>query len=80
MKDKIISLIILLGIDCNEILLDIRLRDDLIFNSIEWRRSINQLILHKFIDDDDYEYNFDELPNIMKNMVYIELLKIYESS
>lgn len=80
MKDKIISLIILLGIDCNEIVLDLKLSKDLIFNSIEWRRSINQLILHKFIDDDDYEYNFDELPNIMKNMVYIELLKIYESS
>lgn len=80
MKDKIISLIILLGIDCNEILLDIRLRDDLIFNSIEWQKKSNQIILHKFINDNDYEFNFDELPNSMKNMIYIELLKVYESS
>jgi hypothetical protein len=34
--------------------------------TIEWRRKGNQIILHKFIENLDYEYNYDELPKGLK--------------
>jgi hypothetical protein len=79
-KKKIISLIVLFTIDCDELILDIKLKEDLTFNSIQWIKKSNQIILHKFINEYDYEYNFDELPNKMKKKIFNELLRIYESS
>ena len=65
-KKRVIPLIVLLTINCDELIFDIKLKEDLTFNSIEWLRETNQIILHKFIDEYDYEYNFDELPKKMK--------------
>jgi hypothetical protein len=74
-KDKLISLIVILGIDEKEIFLDIDL-EEITFESIEWCKKSNQVILHKFVDDNDYEYNFDELPKKMKYEIYNILLKL----
>jgi hypothetical protein len=76
----VIPLIVLLTINCNELIFDIKLKEDLTFNSIEWLRESNQIILHKFIDEYDYEYNFDELPNKMKKRIFTQLMRIYEST
>jgi hypothetical protein len=79
-KKRVIPLIVLLTINCNELIFDIKLKEDLTFNSIEWLRESNQIILHKFIDEYDYEYNFDELPNKMKKRIFTQLMRIYEST
>ena len=68
-KSEIISIIVQLGIDETELIFDIKLKK-IIFNSIEWVKKSNQVILHKFIDDNDYEYNFDELPKEIKNEIH----------
>ena len=73
-KSNLVSLIKYLGITIDEVVIDIIL-DDVIFNSIEWRRKSNQIILHKFVDDLDYEFNYDELPKKLKDQIYLFLLR-----
>lgn len=73
-KKKLVPLIKYLGITIDEVVVDIIL-DDVIFNSIEWRRKGNQVILHKFIEDMDYEFNYDELPKKLKSQIYLFLLR-----
>jgi hypothetical protein len=73
-KNKLISIIKYLGITLDEVVVDIIL-DEVIFDSIEWRRKGNQIILHKFIGELDYEFNYDELPNRLKNGIYLFLLR-----
>lgn len=73
-KKKLVSLIKYLGITFDEVVVEIVL-DEVIFDSIEWRRKGNQIILHKFIDDLDYEFNYDELPKKLKNQIYLFLLR-----
>ena len=73
-KKNLVSLIKYLGITIDEVVVDIIL-DDVIFNSIEWRRKGNQVILHKFIEDMDYEFNYDELPKKLKSQIYLFLLR-----
>lgn len=75
MKKKMISVIKILGIVSDEVVIDMPIYDT-VFNSIEWRRKGNQIILHKFIEDLDYEFNFDELPDDIKEELYLFLLKI----
>lgn len=71
MKKKLISIVKLLGITFDEVILDISL-EDISFDSIEWRREENKIILHKFVDDEfDYEFNYDDLPNKIKKDVYL---------
>jgi len=73
-KSNLVSLIKYLGITIDEVVIDIIL-DDVIFNSIEWRKKSNQVILHKFVDDLDYEFNYDELPKKLKDQIYLFLLR-----
>jgi len=73
-KKNLVSLIKYLGITLDEVVVDIIL-DDVIFDSIEWRRKSNQIILHKFADELDYEFNYDELPNRLKKEIYLFLLR-----
>lgn len=72
-KKKIVSLVKYLGITLDEVVVKIIL-DEAIFDSIEWRRKGNQIILHKFIEDLDYEFNYDELPKKLKKEIYLFLL------
>lgn len=73
-KEKLISLVKYLGITFDEVLVDITI-EDVIFNSIEWRREDNQIILHKFINDLDYEFNYDEMSKGLKKKIYLFLLR-----
>lgn len=73
-KKNLISLVKYLGITFDEVVVDIML-DEVIFDSIEWRRKSNQIILHKFINELDYEFNYDELPNKLKKEIYLFLLR-----
>jgi hypothetical protein len=67
-KKKLVSVVKYLGITFDEVMVDIIL-DEVVFDSIEWRRKSNQIILHKFIDELDYEFNYDELPNKLKKEI-----------
>ena len=73
-KKNLVSLIKYLGITIDEVVVDI-IVDEVVFNSIEWRRKGNQVILHKFIEDMDYEFNYDELPKKLKSQIYLFLLR-----
>ena len=74
LNGKLVSLIKYLGITFDEVVVDI-IVDEVVFNSIEWRKKGNQVILHKFIDKFDYEFNYDELPNRLKKEIYLFLLR-----
>jgi|688.fasta_scaffold168725_4 hypothetical protein len=73
-KKNLVSLIKYLGITFDEVVVEIVI-DEVIFDSIEWRRKGNQVILHKFIEDLNYEFNYDELPNKLKKEIYLFLLR-----
>jgi len=77
-KKKLISIVKYLGITFDEVVVDIIL-DEVSFNSIEWRRNGNQIILHKFIDEFDYEFNYDEMPKKIKKEIYLFLLREFLS-
>jgi hypothetical protein len=72
-KKRLISIIKYLGITFDEVVIDI-IVEGMNFNSIEWRRDTNQIILHKFIEELDYEIDFDELPSKIKKQIYLFLL------
>lgn len=72
-RKRLISIIKYLGITFDEVVIDI-IVEGMNFNSIEWRRDTNQIILHKFIEELDYEIDFDELPSKIKKQVYLFLL------
>lgn len=74
MKSKLIPLIKIMAIDLDEAVLDITI-DNMVFNSIEWRRKGNQVILHKFSGTVDYEFNYDEFPRKLKKDIYLLLLR-----
>ena len=76
MKKKVKDLIRILGIGLNELVIDINL-DEVTFNSIEWDEENNKIILHKFEDDLDYEFDFEELTDDQQMMVYKILSVIY---
>jgi len=76
MKKKVKDLIKILGIGLNELVIDINL-DEVTFNSIEWDEENNKIILHKFEDDLDYEFDFEELTDDQQMMVYKILSVIY---
>jgi len=74
-RKKFIALIKLLAIVSNEIVLDFFI-DDFSFNSIEWVKEKNKIILHKFEEGDiDLEYDFDQLPNNIKRELYLFLIR-----
>jgi len=73
-KKNLVSFVKYLGITIDEVVVDI-IVDEVIFNSIEWRKKGNQVILHKFIDKFDYEFNYDELPKKLKKQIYLFLLR-----
>jgi hypothetical protein len=73
-KNKLISIIKYLGITFDVVVVDIIL-DEVVFDSIEWRRKGNQVILHKFKGQLDFEFNYDELPNKLKKEIYLFFLR-----
>jgi hypothetical protein len=74
-KKKLISLIKILGITQDEVIIDIDILETT-FNTIEWRRKGNQVILHKFLEGDiEIEFNYDELSRKLKKEIYLFLLR-----
>lgn len=77
MKKNIIELIKILGIGLYEIVMDIEI-DEVIFNSIEWTREDDKVTLHVFDGENyDYSYDFDDLTDDQKIIVYYRLYIIY---
>lgn len=76
MKKKVKELIKILGIGLNELVIDIVL-EEITFNSIEFDEENNKIILHRFEDDLDYEFDFEELDDDKQLLVYKVLSIIY---
>jgi len=74
-RKKLISLIKMLAIVANEIVIDFSI-GDFDFNSIEWDKKNNKILLHKFEDDDiDIEFDYDDLPESWKKELYFFLIR-----
>ena len=77
MKEKVKSIIKLLGVGIDELVIDLKI-DDVTFNSIEWSEEENKILLHIFEDDDyDYFVDFDELEEDKQKKIYVLLSIIY---
>ena len=72
-KSEIIPLIKYLSVDLDEIVFPIKL-EDIEFDSIEWVRP-NRVVLHKFKDDLDFEWDFDEFDKNTKREIFLYLLR-----
>lgn len=70
-KKNIIPIIKWLAIDLFEVVIDIYISDEFFFHTIEWRKKINKVFLHRIIDNIDYEFDFDDFdPGIQKEIYY----------
>ena len=76
-KKDIISLIKLIGIDLDEVVVDIKIDDTLTFNSIEWRRRNNKVILHCVNGKLDVEFDYEEFDEEIQKFLYYFLLRNY---
>jgi hypothetical protein len=69
MKKEVIDIIKYVGLNLNEIFIDIKLSEDVTFNSIEYRYP-DEVILHVFIEDMDIEVQWDDiLPSKQKKIL-----------
>ena len=69
-KIHLISIIKWLGVDLNEIAIDLTLSNGLVFDTAEWRKKNNQVIFHHFLDDLDYEFDFDEFETSLQEEIW----------
>lgn len=76
MKKKVKELIRILGIGLNELVIEIKI-GDVVFGSIEYIEESEQIILHKFEDELDYEFDFEDLDEEQQILVYKHLSIIY---
>lgn len=75
MKQKIINLIQILGVDINELVFDFEI-DGVKFNSIEWIPEEDQVLLHIFEDDEtDLHFDFEGIDIDKQIKVYKILSK-----
>jgi len=76
MKNKVASIIKILGIGLTELIIDFEL-DVYSFNSIEWDEEDDKVYLHIFEDDDiDISYDFDDLSEDDQLAIYSLLSSI----
>lgn len=69
-KKELSAIIKWLAVDLNEVIVDIKLTEGLLFNTIEWRKESNKIYLHKLIEDVDYQFDFDEFDDDVKKEIY----------
>jgi hypothetical protein len=73
MNEKIIEIIRIVGIGTTEILVELK-TDSGIFDSIEWNKKKNKLILHVFLEDDmDISFDFESLPEEDQKQIWTQL-------
>ena len=60
MKKEIVKIIKIVGINFNEIFIEINTGNGVVYNSIEYREP-NDIILHIFADDMDIESKWEDL-------------------
>jgi hypothetical protein len=72
---KVRKLIRLLGVNVNEIVVDMPLGND-VFNSIEYNEIDDKIYLYIFDDNLEYLFYFDDLLDVEKSEVY-KILKLY---
>lgn len=68
MKCEIIKLIRIFGIGLNEIYININLSFSTI-NSLEFVEP-NKILIHKFVNDIDYEIDYDTLEDMDKKLIF----------
>ena len=74
-KSDLIETIKVLGIDLNEITVDVSI-GDLSFHTIEWVPETNSVLLHFFEDEFDYEFDFDDFDEECQREIYKQVSQI----
>lgn len=74
MKKDIVNIVKILGIGCSEILMDIELTGCVI-NSVELVYP-NTIIIHKFSDDIDFEFNLEDFDYVDQRIIH-NVLSLY---
>lgn len=74
-KKDIIPIIKWLAIDLFEVVIDIKIGEELHFNTIEWRKESNKVYLHKIVENLDYQYDFDDFETENQKLLYLFLVK-----
>ena len=68
-KPELANIIKILGIDLNEVEININL-GDLFFDTIEWVPDEDRILLHYFEGDYDYEFDYDEFDEELQIEIY----------
>lgn len=75
MRKQIKAMIKMLAIQHNEAVFDMKF-GPMTFHSIEWNRKNDEILLHHFKGNTDYEYPFNQLDKELQKDIYYHLLKI----
>lgn len=75
MKNDMKTFIRLLGITHNEIFINLQINEHY-FDTIEWCKENDLIILHYFDEELDIQYEFDDLDKETKNNLHNHLFKL----
>ena len=76
-KKNIIPIIKWLAIDLFEVVIDIYISDEFFFHTIEWRKKVNKVFLHRIVDHIDYEFDFDDFDSDVQKEIYYYLMRTF---
>jgi hypothetical protein len=76
-KKNIIPIIKWLAIDLFEVVIDIYISDEFFFHTIEWRKKVNKVFLHRIVDNIDYEFDFDDFEIDIQKEIYYFLMRTF---
>jgi len=76
-KKNIIPIIKWLAIDLFEVVIDIYISDEFFFHTIEWRKKVNKVFLHRIVDNIDYEFDFDDFDSDVQKEIYYYLMRTF---
>ena len=76
-KKEVISIIKILAITLDEAVINMKIDDEYSFETIEWRKSENKIILHQTKFNVDYEYDYELLDENIQDIVYYNLVRTY---
>lgn len=76
-KNNIIPIIKWLSVDLFEVIIEIKLSNNLTFDTIEWYKEEDKVYLHKIVEDIDYQFDYDDFDESTKKEIYYHIALIF---
>jgi len=76
-KNNIIPIIKWLSVDLFEVIIEIKLSNNLSFDTIEWDKEEDKVYLHKIVEDIDYQFDYDDFDESTKKEIYYHIALIF---